>query len=200
MVTPLRSLARRLLLPSALSCVLLAACGSGDLGVLSGDRLTVDPCRGDASRTFAPVRFEFDRLAWVHPIPSTGSIEMRRGHRATTESDLLLLQFADLPGSLAAWEADREAPLPLDGDAIRLSLVLNARCPDQVQPLVARGGSVRMTAFSPRDGGRIAGQAVFDLVDDRLRDAAGSPPAGSGMTLDFDLAVRSGRPQDVFTR
>ncbi|HOI10211.1 MAG TPA: hypothetical protein PK313_07020, partial [Myxococcota bacterium] len=59
---------------------------------------------------------------------------------------------------------------------------------------------VRMTAFSPRDGGRIAGQAVFDLVDDRLRDAAGSPPAGSGMTLDFDLAVRSGRPQDVFTR
>jgi hypothetical protein len=200
MVTPLRSLAHSCLIASILACAALAACEPGDAGILVGERLTVDPCRGDSPRTFAPVRFEFDRLAWVHPIPSTGSIEMRRGHRATTDSDLLLLQFADLEASVDAWAADPEAPLPLDGETIRLSLVLNARCPDQVQPLVARGGTLQLTAFAPRDGGRIAGQALFDLVDDRLRDAADAPPVGPGMTLDFEVSIHSGRPQDVFTR
>lgn len=183
----------------ALTLVLMSGsgCGEADHAILEGPLLVVDPCR-EGPRTFAPFSCDFDMISWVRAVEDSGMIEMRRGHRAVTESDLLVLQFNTLAETLAAWAASPETPLAIDDDAIRLSLLLNQRCPRQVQPLVAPAGEVVLDRFETDTGGRIAGRATFDLRDARAPGDA--PPAGEAMELRFDLEVRRGLPHDVFTR
>jgi len=190
----------RILPYTLLATFLVLSCSTDDTGLLVGARLTVDPCRGDAARTFEPFSCEFDRMAWIHLVDEAGSIEMRRGSRTPTTSDLLVLQFADLEGVIADWEADPTLPLAIDNDRIRIALVLNQRCPDQVQSLVVRDGVLILDSLEPRQGGHIAGHATFDLVDDRLDPADPGTPAGPAMDLVFDMTVRHGYPQDAFTR
>ena len=172
-------------------------CGEADHAFLEGPQLVVDPCR-DGPATFAPFSCDFDMVSWVRAVEDFGMIEMRRGHRELTESDLLVLQFTSLNDTLAAWAQSPETPLTIDDETIRLSLLLNQRCPRQVQPLVAPSGVIRLDRFDTDAGGRISGYATFDLHDARAPEDA--PPAGETMELRFDLEVRRGLPHEVFTR
>lgn len=177
----------------------LGACADDDTGRLTGDRLTISPCN-DGPRTFEPFRYDFDRLAWIQAIDDAGTLELRQGHRNPNESDLMVLQFTDLPATREAWTQAPDQPLALDDDGIRVSLLLNARCPDQTQPLVARTGTLYLDAFDTGDGGRLTGRAEFDLIDARDQDNPDAEVAGSGMHLFFDLGVRRGAPHEVFSR
>lgn len=174
-----------------------SGCGEADHAFLEAPLLVVDPCR-DGPATFAPFSCDFDMLSWIQAVEDSGMIEMRRGHRKLTESDLLVLQFNTLTDTRAAWAQSPETPLAIDDWTIRLSLLLNQRCPRQIQPLVALSGEIVLDRFDTDAGGRISGRATFDLRDARAPDHA--PPAGEAMELRFDLEVRRGLPHDVFTR
>ncbi len=194
MVTPVRNRISPLLL---IAVMITCGCGGADKGILEGERLTIEPC-GDEARVFEPFLCEFDFLTWVQSVDETGLVEMRRGHRQVTESDLLVLQFTALPETQAAWAAAPDQPLPIDDHLIRVSVLLNQRCPKQVQPLVVTSGDLYMDRFDTDTGGRITGWADFDLVDGR---APNDPPvAGKSMRLTFDIEVRHGKPHDIFTR
>lgn len=175
------------------------ACADDDSGRLIGDRLTIAPC-DDGPRTFEPFRCDFDRLAWIQTLDSAGTLELRRGHRSPSESDLLVLQFTDLATTRAAWNQAPGQPLALDDQTIRISLLLNERCPGQTQPLVARTGLLTLDAFDTEDGGRLTGRADFNLVDARMEAVGDAEVAGTGMHLTFDLGVRRGPPHEAFSR
>jgi hypothetical protein len=194
MVTPVP---RRFGLLLSLIALSWPGCDEADHAILEGPLLAVDPCR-DGPATFSPFSCDFDMVSWVQAVEDAGWIEMRRGYRELTESDLMVLQFNALADTRAAWTQSPETPLVIDDDTIRLSLLLNQRCPRQVQPLVAPSGELVLDRFDIKTGGRISGHAIFDLRDARAADD--TPPAGEAMELHFDLEVRRGRPHEVFTR
>jgi hypothetical protein len=170
-------------------CGLAAACNGGG-GRLFGPTLTMAPCRDSTPRTFAPVDFTFDRVSWTRQ-GALATMQMRRGWRDPTASDLVVLQFSDVAAVKALWEASPDTPFAFDGLA-RVALVLNQRCPDAVQPLEARSGTMELVGFDLAVGGFITGTARFDLVDTRA--AADAPPAGPDMVLDFHVDLTQKDP------
>jgi hypothetical protein len=176
----------------------LQACAE-DTGRLVGDSLTIDPCVDGRAKVIEPLRIGFPFQAWFSLEESVGMIDLRRDHRAATQTDVLVIQFTDLQAAMAAWQESPEDPLPIDDSFIRVSLAMQRTCPDTTTPLVGTDGLLYLNLFDTHVGGRIEGHAVFDLRDGRDLDRL-LPPAGSALALEFGMFVRRGRPYEAFTR
>lgn len=172
------------------------ACAADDHATLDMVSLTLTPCDGRSARTFEPFHRDFP---FVRSLRSDGQppwiLEMIAGERAVTESDVLVLQFADVAAVRKALDASPDHTLPIDGTQVRLSLALLETCPDATQSLEARSGTLRLDRFDP-DGGA-AGLATFDLADRRV---PGDPPLATGARFEFDVAVRDRSPYQPYTR
>jgi len=169
----------------------LYACESGH-GLLTGESLTVDPCADGKPRTWEPFRMEMDRLIWDRPDADVGMLTLQAGFRDPNRTDLVVVEFRDVE----ALEARvREAPgleVPLP-EAGRVSLSMNGTCPDGREPLVSQEGRIRLDRFDLSFGGGIAGTARFDLKNPRKGED--SPPAGTGMVLDFSVDLTEKDPR-----
>lgn len=174
------------------------ACGNEDLAVLKAASLTVNPCSDGEPRIFEPFRMEAGFLRW-YEMDGIGFLEMQDGYQAATLSDAVYLQVSDtdeLEGILAASPG---ASLELDGEFIRLSVVLAGTCPDTTQPMVAGPGRITFDEFDSRLDGRIAGSATFDLLDGRTLGEEEALVLASDASLTFSLEVRRGPPYQEYT-
>jgi hypothetical protein len=169
---------------------LAAACGEQD-ATLTGDSLVVTPCEDGRSLVLAPVDLSFDRVEWLRNSDEAGTLYIRQGWRDPTLSNGVALQFLDLPALLEARRMSPGTPVPMEGLA-RVTLALQARCPDAVQPLEARTGTLTLSQLDLLPAGRIAGTARFDLLDQRADPTA--PPAGRDLTLTFSKDLNDKDP------
>lgn len=175
-----------------LTCALFA-CTTDDFARLEAKALEIAPCKEKKAILFEPFVFEADLLRWFGS-ENVGSIEMRRGYRAATLSDTIVLQFQDTSKVKLGENV-------LDGKEIRLSLALLETCPDFRQPLVALNGKLVLERFSLGEGGEIQGNAVFDLYDEReVSYSSEAHPKATAVTLDFRMKIRNGYPYVEFTR
>jgi hypothetical protein len=179
----------------ALAPVLAAGCVHDDSAVLEAARLVVSPCRGDEPRTFEPYRFEAGFLRWA-AAKDMGRIEMRDGFYAGTRSDTVVLEFPDTGEVRSRLATDPAAPLPLDGNLVRIGVVLNETCPDATQSLRAGPGTLTLSTFDTDVDGEIAGVATFDLVD--ARPGADATVVAKDASLRFSMTVRDYPPYQEF--
>jgi len=174
------------------------ACGNEDLAVLEAASLIVTPCEDGEARAFEPFRMEAVFLRW-YEMDSMGFLEMRDGYQTATQSDAVYLQVSDTAKLVGLLAESPGASLELDGDFIRMSVMLAHTCPDSTQPIVAGPGRITFTKFDNRLGGRIAGNATFDLLDGRTQDDGAATTLASDATLTFSLEVRRGPPYQEYT-
>lgn len=167
------------------------ACEAGH-AVMTGESLIVDPCANGKPRIWQPFRLEMDRLIWDRPVADVGILTLQAGYRDPNRTDLAVMEFRDVDALEARVRVEPGLELPLP-DAGRLSLSMNGSCPDAREPLVTRGGRIRLDRFDLSFGGRIAGTAWFDLEDPR--NAGDSPPVGVAMTLDFSVDLTEKDPR-----
>lgn len=179
--------------------LLTTACSYSDHAFIEAESLTVTPCQDHQPRTFAPFRLEAELLRWF-AAEGVGTLEARAGYRAATISDAIVVQFSDTDDIQRRVASDPSTAFTVDGDSIRLSLVLAETCPDSTQPLVGRAGTLTLSSFEPWKGGHIEGQGTADLYDSRAvaRDPA-TPPLVRGARFEFSMKVRSGPPHEDFT-
>lgn len=177
---------------------LSSACGIDDQAVLEVDSLLISPCSGDEDRLFAPFRFEADFLRWYEQ-GNIGFLEMRDGFRAATLSDAVYMHVSDVEELKRILDANPDATLELDGDFIRLTLILLDSCPDSTQTLLASHGRIRFEQFDNWLDGRIAGSASFDLIDGRTAGETAIIPVATNANLTFELEVRRGPPYQEYT-
>jgi len=177
-------------------CAASFACTTSDYGTLEAASLTVSPCEDHQPRTFAPFHFEANLMRWF-AAEGVATIEMRTGYRAVTISDIAVLQFADTDDVRRRFLQDPATRFSVDGDAIRLSVVLSQTCPDATQPLVAVSGSLTFREFEPWKGGHIAGEGTVVLADARSDRSA--VLLAKDVRLAFSMKVRSGPPYEDFT-
>lgn len=174
------------------------ACSYSDYAFLEAQSLTVMPCKDHGPRTFSPFRIYADLLRWFGA-EGVGTIEARRGFRAATTSDAIIIQFADVEQILKGLAEDPDRYYEVDGKKIRVSLVLAETCPDATQPVVGTG-HLSFSVFEPWKGGHIAGGGKVSLYDARKEaEAAGSGLIVKDATLAFSMKVRSGPPHEEFT-
>jgi hypothetical protein len=169
---------------------LAVACGEQG-ATLTGDSLVVTPCDDGRSLVMAPVDMSFDRLEWLRNSDDVGMLYIRQGWRDPTISNAVSVQFLDLPALLEARRLSPGIPIPMEGLA-RVTLTLEARCPDAVQPLEARTGTLTLSQIDLLPAGRIAGTVHFDLLDQRADPSA--PPAGLNLTLTFSKDLNDKDP------
>lgn len=170
----------------------VVACAS-DSGGLAAESLVISPCKGDQATEFSAFSMEFDRLAWISLNETVATLELRKGHKAPTESDFVALQFTDLENTKNRWQAGEK--LAIDNDKIRVSVSFNQTCPDQVQPLIAHEGELFLDSFDVRDGGEVAGNALFYLKDLRTNENVSSE-----VRLEFRVVLKRGSPHEFFSR
>lgn len=169
---------------------LAVACGEQG-ATLTGDSLVVAPCDGGHTLVLAPVDMSFDRLEWLRNSDDAGTLYIRQGWRDPTISNAVSVQFLDLPALQEARRLSPDTPLPMEG-LVRVTLTLEARCPDAVQPLEARTGTLTLSQVDLLPAGRIAGSVHFDLFDRRALPSA--PPAGLNLTLTFSKDLNDKDP------
>jgi len=169
---------------------LAVACGQQS-ATLTGDSLTVSPCQGGHPLVLAPVNLSFDRIEWLRNSDVAGTLDLRQGWRDPTTSNGIALQILDIPAVVEALRQSPGAPIPMDGIA-RVTLTLSLRCPQAVQPLEARTGTLTLSQFDLLPAGRIAGTAQFDLLD--LRADASAAPVGVNLTLSFEKDLNDKDP------
>jgi hypothetical protein len=177
----------------ALAVLPIAACNGSDHGVLAASSRTVSPCVGQQAATFTPFRLDADLLDWSQGGPA-GEVQMRAGWRSSTASDEVVLQVADVDGLRQQLKADPGGAVPIDDKTIRVSLSLVGRCPDSDQDIEGVNGTLTISSLDTSTGGRISGQATFDLVDVRpvVQNLGPVTVLAKGATLDFDFEVRNG--------
>jgi len=174
----------------------LCACGAQE-ATLTGESLKVSPCRDGKDLVLAPVDLSFNHLVWVRYSDQNGTLELRRGWRQPTASDLVSVEFMDLPLLREAVRQASGQPVAMEGLA-RVSLVLSERCPDADQPLVARTGTLVLDRFDLDPGGHIAGSIRFDLRDERQDPS--EPPVGVNLALTFEKELTDKDPLTGYGR
>lgn len=173
------------------------SCSSTDYGLLEASSLTISPCTGKDSRTFAPLRLEASMLRWFES-GNVGGIEMRDGFQTPNASDAAVIVFADIEAIRNHLQNDPLVPMPIDGQFIRASVALRASCPDATVPIEGYDGSLVLFELDT-DGGRVAGIAKMDLWDRRARESHKNTPLATDVTMTFDFKVREGRPYEDYS-
>lgn len=169
-----------------LPLLVLYACAPDDFARISADKFMVSPCQNHDEKTFSPFRWEADFLRW-HGVDVGGQIEIRKGFRPTTYSDLVVLDISDVATVQKAMKDAK--PVTIGGKDIRLSISLQQTCPDFTQVITATNGEIMFESFDPSLGGKISGHGRFDLIDQRRENNA---TLATNVEFVFSMTVRKG--------
>lgn len=153
---------------------LLAACSTGETGVVDGDSLLVHDCMSPgADRLFQPFVMHPDSYI-VHQWANEAYVRLQTSGRIAQETNIFVLELLDVAAVQADIAAEPGSALSLDNITMRAGLSLYESGPATRDPLQARGGTIRFNRFGLDDGGIMDVElSGFDLVNERTGEVAG---------------------------